>query len=399
MLKMIPILQVLFISFNMIIRVHGTMNDLGMSTISIRETSTTEILSKIYLHGSTTNAYLFGTRASKIHHETGKTNTIFEIQTVQPFTSEEEQPVFEIDDGKLSTSTDINFNNTIPHGDEITTASNKLSTSHYIYDPCFEKGICNSDGISERGYCNCDSQCIDYDDCCSEASKNASYVSKYHKYWNCLAHSNIHGYFGGFFVVASCPDGYENGTVISRCQEIDILKNGPCVVYDNEIAFQNRFCALCHNITEFKFCKLNIYGPDAYSIFHTIGYLNKTKLEKLEVLLEINLEFLVDLPIESKSRFCMSSLIESTDEICRQSHINPVFRYRRGLPYFYRNIFCAPENIRESLICVNDNFQQFIDYMKSLFPLTVMFSFSPENENQDNDVCKIWTEEVSKHLC
>ncbi|CAC5376052.1 unnamed protein product [Mytilus coruscus] len=307
---------------------------------------------------------------------------------------------FEIDDGnKLSTSPDINFDNTIPNGDEKTTVSNKISTSHYISDPCFEKGICNSDGISERGYCNCDVGCIEYNDCCSEALENVSYISKYHKYWNCYAHSNIREYFGGFFVVASCPNGYENGTVVSRCHEIDIIKNGPCVVYDNEIAFQNRFCALCHNITEFKFCKLKIYGPDVYSIFHRIGYSNKTKSEKLKVLLETDFDFLVDLPIESKSRFCMSSLIESTDVICRQSSINPVYQYRRGLPYFYKNIFCAPENIRESLLCVNDNFQRFVDPTKSLFPLTVMFSFSSEKENQDKDGCKLWTEAVSTCQC
>ncbi|CAC5395536.1 unnamed protein product [Mytilus coruscus] len=219
-------------------------------------------------------------------------------------------------------------------------------------------------------YCQCDPECIDYGNCCSDAIKDPEYVSRYQNHWHCYENSNSIDYYGGFFVVKSCPVGYESTTIASRCSSDSFVENGPCVVSWNDIIFNNKFCALCNGITKFRSCDLIFYG-DWYSILQAGNHLNKTKSEKLQIMLRSRTLFYVIFPpVNVTGRSCMSSLTTSTNTDCQQSSINPVYWLQRGNTQVWKNVFCALEQLQDALQCVGKHYdilgELFICYVQLL---------------------------------
>ncbi|VDI08371.1 Hypothetical predicted protein [Mytilus galloprovincialis] len=269
--------------------------------------------------------------------------------------------------------------------------STDLSTQSYLMDPCFHVGSCSFTSNMIHQFCKCDKECKIYNDCCQDYNReNHSLSSGYFEHLSCIRGHNEMEAFEGYFAVTTCPSDYKNQTVITRCYEDDIINNGPSVANES-IVFKNKFCAICHQVTDYVFFRLKFSVTE-----ESRKYLfNVSRADKLQYL--INLKYMLYTTVPPQNVSIRSCIVHSssTNTFSCPSYINPVYHVAfrgRGTVVMYRNHFCVPEGQRVD--CLGLLYDRIAEIGRmTIYPLTVMFSFTAMTKTESE--CSIWNEQVN----
>lgn len=81
-------------------------------------------------------------------------------------------------------------------------------------------------------FCNCGNHCEEYNNCCS--AHNRTHSNFVQSQYECLSMNSDKYNRRGFFAISICPDGYNNETIIEKCNQNRIVEHGPPVVHTNK---------------------------------------------------------------------------------------------------------------------------------------------------------------------
>ena len=289
-----------------------------------------------------------------------------------------------------STSTDSNL------VEELRNVSIEGTTVPTPVDPCSAKGNCYFTKSMEHQFCHCDIDCYIYNDCCTDNKKpSTTSNSEYFPYYTCHKGHNSDIY-EGFFVVDNCPVGYGNETDTRMCNEHTISENGPAVVNPEGIVFKNRHCALCHGVSDIESFDVRFVISNMLVDKLLSDLANLSKSEKIEYMM-LYISFKEIPPNGFVPRPFILHTIEHNNSLC-QSYINPVFRWKRGKAFIYRNYFCTSETIRDFTKCLGLTYDKLATERFNIQPISVMFSFNRATQDDRKDKCDYWSKEVSGHL-
>jgi len=248
----------------------------------------------------------------------------------------------------------------------------------------------------ERQFCYCETDCYIYNDCCTDIKKpSTTSNSEYSPYYACHKGHNSDIY-EGFFVVESCLTGYVNETDTRMCNEHKISENGPSVVGSEGVVFTNRHCALCHGVNDVESFDVRFIVSDKLVNKLLSDLANLSKSEKIEHMM-LHFSFNEMPPTDFVPRPCNLHTIEQNNSFC-QSYINPVYRFKRGKAFIYRNYFCTPETIRDLTKCLGYTYDKLATERFNIHPISVMFSFNRATLNDRKNTCDYWSREVSRHF-
>ena len=180
------------------------------------------------------------------------------------------------------------------------------------------------------------------------------------------------------------------------CNENTISENGPSVVNLERIVFRNRHCALCHGFSDVESFDVRFVVPDTLVKKLLSNLANSSKSEKIEFMM-LHFLFKEIPPKDVVPRPCILHTIDQNNALC-QSYINPVFRWKRGKAYTYRNYFCTPETVRDFTKCLGKTYDKLATERYRLLPISVMFSFNRATQNDRINTCDYWSKEVSGHF-
>ncbi|CAC5360553.1 unnamed protein product [Mytilus coruscus] len=270
-----------------------------------------------------------------------------------------------------------------------TSADFKFSTQSSLMDPCFHVGSCSFTSTMIHQFCKCDNECQIYNDCCQDYNKEPNtFRSGYFEHLACIRGHNDKQSFEGYFAVTSCPSDYENKTVITRCYEDDIINNGPSVANES-IVFKNKFCALCHQVTDYVFFRLifTISDETRKHIF------NVSRAEKLQYLITRNKLYKTVPPQNVSIRPCIVDLTATDIPSCI-AYINPVFQFSSNRSVImYRNHVCVP--LGQTADCLGHLYDKIAVIERfTIYPLSVMFSFTAMTKTTSK--CSIWNEQIEE---
>eukprot|EP00057_Strongylocentrotus_purpuratus_P022487 XP_011676961.1 PREDICTED: uncharacterized protein LOC105444423 [Strongylocentrotus purpuratus] len=143
-------------------------------------------------------------------------------------------------------------------------------------DTCFSYSIlierCQTDSSFSPGfYCNCDSDCDHFDDCCyGHRNENASMRAMDAKffpdrqYWSCTSFTigieSKTACIRDVLVVSRCPSSARTDPdLVQRCEQP--LANDTVFFDSQEIFYRNRYCALCHSVNSSELTPYIIFTP------------------------------------------------------------------------------------------------------------------------------------------
>ena len=110
----------------------------------------------------------------------------------------------------------------------------------------------------------------------------------------------------GYYVVDSCPRTEENVTLISQCTATDKTELEDYIwVYNSEngLTYQNKYCALCHQVYDFKTWRLN----SKCSRMPPLGNLEKILMSK-------KCQLKLETPVNVSLQVCLIPDYESCNE-------------------------------------------------------------------------------------
>jgi hypothetical protein len=263
-------------------------------------------------------------------------------------------------------------------------------------EPCSAEGNCIFTKSMEHQFCHCDTDCYIYNDCCIAIKKPSTASNfEYSPYYTCQKGHNSDIY-EGLFVVDSCPTGYVNDTDTRMCNEHKISENGPSVVDPEGVVFKNRHCALCHGVNDVESFDVKFIVSDRQVDKLLLNLANLSKSQKIEYMM-LHFWFKEIPPKDFVPRPCILHTIEQNNSLC-QSYINPVYRFKRGKAFIYRNYFCTPETIRDLTKCLGKSYDKIAKERFKIHPISVMFSFNRATQNDRKNTCDYWSKEVSRHF-
>lgn len=276
------------------------------------------------------------------------------------------------------------------------TMSSEGTTAPTPIDPCLMKGNCNFTTPMKHHFCHCDPDCYIYSDCCIDSKEIATTSpSPYSPYFKCYKGHNTDELYEGYFVVDSCPNGYEYETDTRLCNEHNISETGPSVVTPEGIVFKNRHCSICHGVSDVESFDV-MFLIDEKELKHLISKINNlTKNEKVDYMVQ-HFEYKEIPPKQFIPRPCILQTLEQDNSLCNR-YINPVYIIKR-VPFIYRNYFCTPERIRHLIDCLGKTYERLATRRITIYSISVMFSFNKASQNVRNDICDHWSKEVSQHF-
>lgn len=142
---------------------------------------------------------------------------------------------------------------------------------------CPERHRCNrSVAAHVRRYCNCDSLCEEYDDCCDDYSRrpkssNRSAVHRLHKVTSCK-HLKFTEEPQFHYVIDRCPKEFGKKVIERNCrgrnssaEEESTLTRVPVVGRQSMILYRNVYCAICNGEQDVVFSKGRVDIESQYS--------------------------------------------------------------------------------------------------------------------------------------
>ncbi|XP_063447280.1 uncharacterized protein LOC134726794 [Mytilus trossulus] len=280
------------------------------------------------------------------------------------------------------------------------TTNSDVQTSTYldnVKDVCFEKGGCpTQDTLNEYGwFCNCDSECEHYNDCCLQHNSKAENV---HHVYQCIKFKTDDTSLIGFQAISSCLLEYENQTVQDKCLVNNLLETGTPVVVGKNSVFKNKYCALCNDVKTYIPFDVTFYDVKMTSAEFDY-FQNQTTKSKLSYIF-MHGDFKLEPPPNSDLRICPANLIENSHPRC-QSYVNPTFiPVGRGYR-LYRNEFCMPDQEKQKYFICMANIMGVLWRLNEIHSLSVIFSFKePKMMTASSNECEKWSEEVERsNLC
>ncbi|CAC5413951.1 unnamed protein product [Mytilus coruscus] len=281
---------------------------------------------------------------------------------------------------------------------ETTDSGMQTSTYPDIFgDVCFEKGGCpTQETLNENGwFCNCDSDCGHYNDCCLQHNSTAKNVHHIHQ---CIKIKTDDKSIIGFQTISWCPLKYENKYVQDKCLVNNLLETGPPVVVGKNFVFKNKYCALCNDVKTYI-----PFDVIFYDVKMTSGeydyFQNQTTKSKLSFI-SMHADYKLEPPPNIDLRICPANLIENSQPLC-QTYINPIL-IPVGRDYrLYRNEFCMPDQEKQKSFFCLANLMRTLWRVNEIHSLSVIFSFKePKLMTESRNECQKWSEEVEKsNLC
>lgn len=268
------------------------------------------------------------------------------------------------------------------------------TTLSVLQDVCFSHGGCTPpEAVSDLDwYCNCDNECIKYNDCClqfnltSPISDNA---------YECIKKNTDTRSYMGFQAVSKCSVEYDNKTVEENCLRDNLLENGPPVASNQNMVFKNKYCAVCNDVDVYipfdvKFYNLRM-DPEEYEHLQ-----NQTKTSKLRIISKYADYELVQ-PPSINLRKCFATLVENNQPLCK-TYINPRITFYQRVITVFRNYFCMSDSEHQQLGDCLANRIGIMGSVNDIFALSIIFSFrkpqSMEMTEERMIECQTWSEEV-----
>lgn len=262
------------------------------------------------------------------------------------------------------------------------TGSEKLDAL-FMNDPCANFSTCSFITQTKTKFCNCDEDCIDFNDCCNRVIfSNATHVvnDAYLRY-ECLK-SNRHSLFDGVYVITKCPKT-TNPADSSLCDVSSLLEVGPWVADEQGRLYRNRYCAICNGVSVLTVLDVKITNVNSEIL--RVKFENLTTHEKLfELYYDKYTTVTYVIPPEVEQRYCLPTEISATaSSQCHQYGTSPV----EADMVTYKNMYCVPTEYTYSF-CLGPGIDFTRDYgygysYDSMHPLTVLFSFK-----QSKDTCQ-----------
>ncbi|CAG2219421.1 unnamed protein product [Mytilus edulis] len=274
---------------------------------------------------------------------------------------------------------------------EKTTKSDEQTSTNpnMLEDECLSFGGCKlPEGIDR--YCYCDEKCNDYKDCCEKHNLITNITPDRYK---CIKQNTQKNKKKGFQTISMCSFEYPNTTIKEKCQEDNMIENGPPVVdYENIDIFKNMYCAICNNVTDYIPFEIRFYNAKKMTAEEMDQFSNLTKLSKLTLLFtEADYELIP--PPDVELRTCVTEMIVNNHPLCKK-YVNPIVQTDGLSLDVYRNSFCIsrnPNEIQHQLFCFII-LLQFVWQFNEIRSLSVIFSFR-ETKLYVDDVnsCKEWS--------
>ena len=180
--------------------------------------------------------------------------------------------------------------------------------------------------------CNCDNLCPHFNDCCWDAAPDTSVHKDDVPKMSCIRLIGREFYW----IVSDCPDKYKDAKSKAKCRkdpstnafEPDIAV--PVWSKSKEMAYHNRFCAECNDVTDFVPYNISVKGFDSGcerpATSSPMGVLKHYLQQNSSCIVE----FLNDDGI--KQRQCFSSHVSTcfsndsqTQKSCEHGLLNPVY--------------------------------------------------------------------------
>lgn len=232
-------------------------------------------------------------------------------------------------------------------------------------------------------FCNCDDMCSAYNDCCWDASVKSATSNKLadHRF-ECVIHKPEQDY--GIFIVRTCPAQYLNVTVTERCHNENISSTGPWVISD-DIVYQNKYCAKCHNKTDYEMFSVKFLNVVNVSV-------SDPSLLLEELLTKTNNGSLTPYkemvpPYGASLRYCI--LTEPPDagyeDLCKLFPNAPVIVDINDIYWkIKKNAYC----LYFHMACYGAIVKDIEKIPGFFFPMTVVFSFSHAKDRCKHEVMR-----------
>ncbi|CAG2202986.1 unnamed protein product [Mytilus edulis] len=285
--------------------------------------------------------------------------------------------------------------------DKTTQPGVQMSTTlSVLQDVCFSYGGCTPpEALSDLDwYCNCDNDCIKYNDCCLQFNSTSPISDNVYE---CIKSNTDTSSYIGFQAVSKCSLEYNNKTVEENCLRDNLLENGPPVASSQNMVFKNKYCALCNDVDVYipfdvKFYNLRM-KPEEYEHFQ-----NQTKTSKFRTISKYADYELVP-PPSIHLRMCFANLVENNHPLC-ETYINPIMTYYQRVITVFRNHFCMSDSEHQHIGDCLANHMRIIGNVNDIFALSIIFSFrKPQSKDMTEDSlieCQTWSEEVERNnLC
>ncbi|VDI23765.1 Hypothetical predicted protein [Mytilus galloprovincialis] len=247
-------------------------------------------------------------------------------------------------------------------------------------DPCANFSTCSFIAQTKTKFCNCDEDCIDFNDCCNGVIiPNATHVVNAYLRYECLK-TNRHSLFDGVYVITKCPKT-TNSADSSLCDVSSLLEVGPWVADEQGILYSNRYCAICNGVSVLTVLDVKITNVNSEIL--RVKFENLTTHEKLfELYYDKYTTVIYVIPPEVEQRYCLPTEISATaSSQCYQYGTSPV----EADMVTYKNMYCVPIDYTYSF-CLGPGIDFTRDYgygFDSMHPLTVLFSFK-----EPKDACQ-----------
>ncbi|CAG2219621.1 unnamed protein product [Mytilus edulis] len=227
---------------------------------------------------------------------------------------------------------------------EITTQSDQQTSTYpnMLEDECFSFGGCKLPEYFIDSYCYCDEKCNDYKDCCEKHNLITNITPDRYK---CIKQNTEKNKKKGFQTISMCSLEYHDNTIKEKCQEDNMIENGPPVVdYENIDIFKNMYCAICNNVTDYIPFEIRFYNAKM-TAEEMDQFSNLTKLSKL-TLLFTKADYELIPPPDVELRTCVAEMIVNNHPLCKK-YVNPIVQTDGRSFDVYRNSFCISRNERK----------------------------------------------------
>ncbi|CAG2187303.1 unnamed protein product [Mytilus edulis] len=276
---------------------------------------------------------------------------------------------------------------------EKTTKSDEQTSTNpnMLEDECLSYGVCKFPKDLDR-YCYCDEKCNVYKDCCEKHNLITNITPDRYK---CMKQTTEKYNMKGFQTISMCSLEYHDNTIKEKCQEDNMIENGPPVVdYENINIFKNMYCAICNNVTDYIPFEIRFYNAKM-TAEEMDQFSNLTKLSKL-TLLFTKADYELIPPPDVELRTCVAEMIVNNHPLCKK-YVNPIVQTDGRSFDVYRNSFCISINERQHMFYCFINLLNFVWQFNEIRSLSVIFSFrEPKSYVDDVNSCKEWSIEVER---
>lgn len=217
---------------------------------------------------------------------------------------------------------------------------------------CSQIGKCKVTEDFILPVCYCDSACIDYNDCCYDASlsdnlTSASSLHEKKEFMSCND-KTFGSNFVGLWMVTKCPQSLIMHDISDRC---NVEENIHPVSADDGTVYRNAYCAMCHNVTNVTPWRFE-FSYKGHCSTHKMNSLNVTISQKIRYAIENRCKYSFIPSLNSKIRSCFNTANS--------------YGFNQALCSNFQNPVVIDQNIYKNAYCVNRTGICYGNYVKKV---------------------------------